>query len=320
MRFKRSAEGTHRRRAISSGAWFTSVVLLITGPCAGQALQWKLAAEDRFQVEFVQMSETRTDVANRTPGAVPRKTTTSVETMLTMDWEVSELDADQNAVIDQSISRIRLSVTNPALPSSSLEFDTSSEERISAASSAMLDQVRPLVGLKFRVTMSPKGKIVAITLPEQTQSTLRKLPGSPQLQSLFTEQGISELFGATAIVLPSEDVDVDSAWEDDSTVSTAFGKFKRTRKYRYTGNEQVDGRNLAVFKIETTLNELTAAPGDTPPKLVHYSESGSASFDIDAGFFRRCRVQGLTQTELNYREKKIQTTVENSVEMTITQR
>lgn len=285
------------------------LVCLTNSPATfAQTFKWKLAAGERFDVQYIQQSNTSTKVTDRT-------TVIESETQLNMTWLVTEIDDQQNAIIEQAITAIRLNVGNPAVPDQRVSLDTGSEEKASGASAPLLKQMKPLVGLKFKVTMTPRGEIKDVSIPDDTMDVLRELPGSLNLQSLFSEQGLTELMGAAAIVLPEGEIETGESWETESRVENQFGQFNRNRNYTFTGTDE--NSSLATFKIETSMDQTAQASTRKPPMLIEFSESGSLKLDPAGGYFVSSDIKNVSKTEIPYREKKILTTVNSSIQMSI---
>ena len=284
------------------------VCLTNTAEIFAQPFQWKLAADEQFDVQYIQQSNTSTNVTDRT-------TVIESETQLNMKWLVKEIDEQQNATIEQAITAIRLNLGNPAVPAQKVSLDTGSDEPISRVSAPLLKQVKPLVGLKFMVTMTPRGKIKDVSIPDETMEVLRELPGSLNLQALFSEQGLTDLMGAAAIVLPDSELKIGENWETESPVENQFGQFNRIRSYTFTGTDETS--ELVTFEIKTTMDQIAEASSREPAMLIEFEESGSMKLDPAGGYFVSSDIKNVSTTELPYREKKIITTVNSSIQMSI---
>jgi hypothetical protein len=146
---------------------------------------------------------------------------------------------------------------------------------------------------------------------------LRELPGSLQLQALFSEQGIEELFGATTVLLPEEEIKVGHRWQDSDETTTEWGTFKRTRSYEFADILKQGSREQAHFLLETTLEPVGQSSDEQSGTLLDYTESGDMYFDTSGGYFTSFEIKSTTKTEMPFREKLIQTQLKNSMRMTI---
>ena len=124
--------------------------------------QWDLDKGDKFVVTLVQNSNTRTQVDARI-------TSIQSDNQIVMDWNVTSVDENGDMTIEQSLKSIKLSVGDPAVPAQAVKYDTAgTNNEISKTSRKLLEQVQPLIGLKFIVVMSKPGEIKTVTLPDET--------------------------------------------------------------------------------------------------------------------------------------------------------
>jgi hypothetical protein len=207
-----------------------------------------------------------------------------------------------------------------------MSFDTESNTKPSRESAQTLKQIQSLIGLKFTVTLSPRGEIISVEIPETTSAALQKLPESLALRELFTATRVQELIGPATVVLPENELSVDSNWETVDTSRNPFGTFTRTRIYKLEGISQQNNSEIAVITLATTLTpENAATPASATQstakpisELISFEEAGSLKFDINEGFFQSAETRSTTLTEVPYSETKIETVTENSTSMTIT--
>ena len=293
-------------------SYIVLLVCLISGSSqsVAQPLRWNLAAGEQFSVTFLQRCDSTTRVTDRT-------TSIDSETELKMDWTVLEIDDEQNAKIEQAISAVRLVVGDPAQPGKTISLDTTSKETPTRLAVPILKQVNPLIGLKFMTTMTPRGEIQEILIPEETMKVLQQLPGSLNLRELFSEGGINELMGAAAVVLPETELQSGASWNNKSTVINEFGEFSRIRSYKFIGTEVQGQTKLASFVVETTMEPVAETPKPESPTLVEFSESGTMKFDSVAGYFVASEIKNNITTEIPYREKTITTTSNSVIQMSI---
>lgn len=276
-------------------------------------IAWKFKKGDSFQVQLVQESSTRTRVDQR-------ETVINSDNTMVFDWKVTDVDDKGNATIEQSLKSIKLSVADPAVPAQAVRYDTSGEnEDISKVSKKLLEQIRPLVGLKFNVTMDQRGQILAVELPDETKDTLNQLPETLRLRTLFSDQGLKDLLGASAVVLPEGKLKADDSWTEKELVPTPFGNFQRVRNYAYRGVRKIDDRSFGEFELSSTMepantNDQQDSDAGT---LDSYQGSGKLVFDIEQGYFTSSVSSNTARTKTSYREKQINSEVTNRIEMTI---
>ena len=281
---------------------------------AQQSLKWSLKAGDQFEVTLIQDSNTKTNVDSR-------QTVMTSNSTIVLDWNVTEVAENGDATIQQSLASIKLSVGDPAVPAQAISYDTNSKEKVSRTSKPLLKQVRPLIGLTFDVVMSPRGEIKEVTLPKATSDVIVTLPETMKLRALFSEKGLQDIFGASAIVLPENDLKAGESWSDESIKITPVGKFNRIRKYAFQGMNTVDGREMAKFSLDATMEKIEGdePTADSEPmgKLTKFAGSGTLLLDAEAGYFTRSKINNEVQIEKPYREKFITSVVTNEIEMLV---
>lgn len=282
-----------------------------------QQLKWNLETGDQFEVRLVQTSNARTSVDSR-------DTMTDNSTTIVIDWKVTDVAENGDATIEQSLKSIKLSVGNPAVPSQAIAYDTSSPQaEISKSSKKLMNQVMPLLGLRFNMVMSPLGEIKSVSLPTETKDVINQLPATMKLRALFSEKGQKEILGDSVIALPSEGISAGEKWTDVDLTSTAFGDFNRKLVYTFVGNQQVDGQDFAEFKLDASMepmkndDESTAHGASLKGSLIAYSGTGTLMFDLAGGYFSSSKIANRVDTERPYREKTIKTVVTSVIEMTV---
>jgi hypothetical protein len=270
----------------------------------GQELRWNLSVGDRLGVILNQhkVSTTRVD---------KREVRIDSSTTIHQGWEVVAIDESGNFEIQQSIEAIKVRVANPEFPSQSLAFDTTSETWPSKESANILKQVLPLIGLQFKVTMSPRGEIKAVTSSEETTTQLQELPGSLDLQSLFTEKGLKEMLGGTVLVFPAQSSKEGDRWETKNIVVNPLGVFERVTQHQYAKTEKVNDAQIAVVELASTI-EAKKLVDEKEGKLNSYEESGELRFDLVNGFVRSAKTHSLTEVETWYGETGLVTTVDST--------
>ena len=278
--------------------------------------QWKLKQGDQFSVILTQTSNSLTKVD-------AREITVDNKTIIELDWNVTKVAANGDATIQQALTRVKLSVNGfarvkkgeRATPLKDIEFDTADPDDATKDSKTLLNQIQPLLGLKFSVVMAPDGEIKNVTVPKAVTALLNGMPDARNLQQLFSAKGWKDVIGASAIVLPS-DLRQGKSWTDEADVSTAMGQLQRVRTYTYSGASKEDGISIGEFDLVVELNAVAAdKTADVHrSKLIEFSGTGKLLMDLDGGFLKSSRVENRTTTEKPYREKTIATTVTNEIE------
>ncbi|MDG1872593.1 MAG: DUF6263 family protein [Mariniblastus sp.] len=293
---------------------------LSQAPAQTEALQWKLEKDDRFKATLVQTSQAKTKVNSR-------ETSIDNSTTLVMDWKVIGRGNDGTATIEQSIVSIKLAVANPAIPAQAVKFDSAAKDDVvgnySKSSKILLRQIKPLIGLKFIVEMLPTGEIQNVVLPPETATAINQLPETVRLRKLFSKQGINEILGDSSIVFPTQGLSPDESWTVNKQVDTPFGKFTHRRIYTLGEPKTIEKNKSTTINITAAMianPEATSLDSTLQGKLVSFAGSGELSFDIDGGFLKTSSFSNQLKTERPYREKNIETIVNNTLQLNVTKK
>jgi len=284
--------------------------------------QWKLEQGDQFAVTFNQSSKSLTKVDSR-------EITVDNVTVVEMDWEVTAVDDQGVATIEQSLTRVKLGVNGfarikkgeRATPLKDIGFDTAAPEGATKDSKTLLKQIQPLIGLKFSVMMAANGEITDVTVSQDVTDQLNKMPDARNLKSLFSAQGWKKVIGASAIVLPV-DLEKGKSWKDETTVTTGLGKLDRVRTYTFVGEKEVDGKPIGEFDLAVEMVPVASDSIDDTlkSKLLEFSGSGKLVMDLDGGYLKSSKIENRTKSEKPYREKTISTTVTNETETIVSKK
>jgi hypothetical protein len=306
--------------AFFAAAIFTTLVFL-DSPIRGQSNEvcWKLKTNDQFIIQFDQTSKSDTTVDSR-------ETTVQTKTKIVMTWNVSNVNSDGDATIQQTITAINLLVNGftrkkkgeTGSPLLEVAVDTSTPELTSKQGRKLLKQLQPLLNLPIAVEMSSTGEIKDVEIPPDVAQLLNELPNTQNLRRLFSPEGLKEMMGASSVILP-QPLDVGQTWTIQSVSDTAMGAMEQTETYTYVKNNDGEQGKIAEFNVTTELKSLdsTSIPqgSSLQGKLLSFRGSGTLLMDIENGYFSSSKLQNIVSTEKPYREKSIKTTVSNEIEM-----
>lgn len=283
------------------------VLLLPSNQCEAQDdLRWNLKKDAQFVLELTQTSSGSSSVDSRT-------STVESTTKLRFDWLVADVDRQGVATVKQTLKAIAVSVADPQVPSQAIAYDTDSSDKPSKSSRKLLQQVEPLIGISFSVSISPRGEIQKIDLDAETKKKIDQLPDAMKLKALFSRDGLVELLGATNLVIPADDA---KQWEQTEQRVTAFGKMDRTHEYSIGLDRTIDDEKLTEIKFTTRV----ALPKESQVegvRLTSFQGQGTIWFNRTSGFLSSSKSSNELTTERDYREKVIKTVVTNSIESTL---
>lgn len=275
-------------------------------------LQWSLKQGDQFTLELLQNTTSETSVDSR--GAQ-----INAQTTLQFDWNVTDIDKDGTATIEQSIASIKLSMGDPQVPKQAVSYDTQSTKKTNSTSRELLKQAKSLLGLKSIVKMSRQGKTISVEIPDETTKQIDQLPEALGIKALFSKRGLAELMGASEVAFPTESNQ--KIWNVESNKPTSFGQFKQTRIYELGDVKMVEGKKMQEILL---LSQVALAQQPTasksPTRFKSFKGSGTMLFDLDGGFLAESNSSNTILTEREYREKVIQVSVSTTLRMILTKK
>ena len=153
------------------------------------------------------------------------------------------------------------------------------------AGQMMYKALKVLAGLEIKATMSPRGELSDVKVPEQALKELQKLPGAEQLGDMFSPDGFKRMLSQGGLILPAGPVSKGDSWKNTVDLKMPFGKMTAVVDYTYQGPAE-DGAPLEKIGLKT---KATLEPDPKSPlKLTMKSQDckGTAYFDNRAGRLR----------------------------------
>lgn len=263
---------------------------------------WRLNQGDQFKVTLTQNSESKVSVDKRI-GQV------NTQTNVNFHWNVVDASA-QKMVIEQSIVSISSEVKDPKVPEQAVAYATNSIDKLDRKSRELLKQVKPLVGLKFVVSMSTRGELLDVSIPPATQKAIDQLPNALRLKALFGKTGLEELLRANTLVFPKDGLP--DRWKYEKPIKTDYGTF--VRKTDFT----LESSDTNPARINTKVSvQLPAENGDRGIKFVSISGEGMIQFDRTRGHVTQASHTYTSVSETPLREKTLETVVTETTKMQI---
>ena len=79
--------------------------------------------------------------------------------------------------------------------------------------------------------MNPRGEILDVEIPEQSMQAIREAPASMQIRQVLTKEGLSDLFGQSAIVFPEKSLSAGDTWIDQTEIKNEVGTIKKIDQF-----------------------------------------------------------------------------------------
>lgn len=246
---------------------------------AGDPLTWKFVPHETFNYRLTQQVKTSMDLAGG------GKLRSAVNQTLDLSWKVEKVADDGTGTILLQIKRIELNVDGPG--GQGLQYDSSAESRPQGYA-AMLDPLLKILTTEtYQVTLSPRGKISRVEVPQSLLDAIENSPGSELLGNVASQEAIQGMLQSCLLELP-ENGPLQPG--DEWTVSTKTtnpvlgGKPVRTSTYHYVGPQTKAGLTLEKISRQTVTDfDADAASGDTKIEIIGQEGSGEALFVRSAG-------------------------------------
>lgn len=260
-------------------------VTVLRDTSAEDALRYKFSVGKKLSYKMAQEMEMTV-----TPEGVPNAMKTGTNQTTEMIWNVVEVKEDGSAVIDQSMNRIQMKVTGPG---GGFDFDSNSDEALEGPiASVVAPLLNTLAGATFRVTMSPRGDITGVQVPEEVTAAMAKSPSAAQMGEMFTKDGFKQLVQQSSVVFPEDPLTPGVEWTRSVAMDNPATGGKQTikSKYRYDGKEEVEGKSLEKFTITVELN-FGDGPGGAKITIEKQNSQGTIYFDRAAGQMHSASVE-----------------------------
>ena len=260
--------------AICSGATLAACLVLVSTARAAEPLVWKFAAGD---VHHYQMLQNMTMTINM--GAGDQVSTIAQD--IDMTWAVDSLKADGAAVVTQRINRMQMKINSAG---QEMKFDSAAETPMPGPQGALLEPIfKALTSSEFEVTMTPRGEITDVEVPEELIQALQTAPGANKLLGdLGTKEGFKNLVRQGSLALPAKLEDGEIWTTKVEMASPAIGKQSVETTYRYKGPREVEGDTLEVF-IPSMEMEFGDGGESGTIEIVKQDSAGEILFNRKAG-------------------------------------
>lgn len=278
-----------------------------------QELSWKFETGDRFDIQMDQATRVQTVVDRR---VVEQKT----EMGLTITWQVIDKE-DDLAVIRQTIDRVTVDLTMPAEKGTETTRYDSAAEKPQGNAKRMAKSFGPIIGQPVEISVSPRGLISKVKIPEATLEALREMPGSVQGRKMFEEASIRDMFSQAGLTLPEKE-------GEDSWQSSREFKIGIPQTFRITTDYSiVDGEaNPVQINVKGSL-ELIEDTGKRPPelefeniKLISQKSTGDIKFNKESGNCVSSNSETELKTRTRYRDMEVMATVTSEVKTTFSRK
>jgi hypothetical protein len=291
---------------------------------ADEALRWKFKVGEKLDYDMVQEMQMAISGA---PFPMPLKTDMRQE--MNMRWDVLGVDDKSGeAVIRQKFERVKMKMNSPL---GAFEYDSKSEEAPTGQGALIAQMYKAMTEGEFEITMTSRGEIKAVKIPEQVLTALKNSPGAAQMGDVASAEGFKKMMSQGALVLPKDPPKKGDSWSTKVDMKNpAVGKQTVETTYRYEGTKNIKGKTFAMIKPELKMSfEKAAAPASGQPqqppeqqspqaKIKEQNSDGEVLFNISAGRLQSTSLNQHVTIEANAGGQPIEQKIDQKINVTVT--
>ncbi len=260
-----------------------AATLTATAAFAGETIRYKFTPGQKLDYKMVQETEQVASLPGQT-------ITTIINQDTNMQWLIEEVNEDGTAIIKQSIDGMRLAMKGPI---GSFSYDSNSDEEVSGPVASMIKPILDsLKGAQFTVTMSSRGEIENIEVPDGVIQAMKKVPNAQMMGEMFSKEGFQKMMSTGSLTFPEGELTVGDEWSASFEMKNPAlgGKQAIVTKYRYAGQETVEGSSYDKFDVSIMLDfgEGNVAGGKL--KITEQESTGTILFDRSAGRMKSAEI------------------------------
>lgn len=239
-------------------------------------LTWKFAPGDEHHYRMNQKMDMTMDLG---PAGEMK---TGVTQIMDMVWKVEAVDEKGGAKLSQQMKRVQMDVQAPG--QAAMKYDTDSAEEPTGFATMLAPMFKALVSAPFKFTMSPRGEIHEVEIPEKIAAAVKGMPGGEMMGNMMTDKGFKQMMQQAALVLPKpEELIPGHEWTTSMEMpNPQLGKITTRMTFTYKGSRKTKGQELEVFvpKLEMEFGDGNAA---AMIKVEDQKTSGEILFNRTAG-------------------------------------
>lgn len=223
-------------------------------------------------------------------GAADRQVETSIQQILDLTWRIEHIDDQGQATILQTIDRLQMDMQAPG--QQAMHYDTAADKSPSGFAAMLVPLFKALTDEPFKISISPRGEIVGVEIPERVAKAMQSIPGAAMMGEMLTDEGLSNMIQKSSLVLPKPaDLQPGLEWTRKIEMSNAqLGAIHSTTTYRYLGARQVEGESYEAFHISMD-RIFGEGHGGALMELVNQKSDGEILFSRAAGRLESSKLQ-----------------------------
>jgi hypothetical protein len=251
---------------------FVTFLFATSATNAQQELRWKFEPGQKLNYNMVQ------DMTIGVAGGPLGDQNMKLNQVMNMIWNVVDVNSEGSAVIRQKFDRVTTKMTMPQV--GVIEYDSASDQAPVGLAAMLAPMYKALTEAEFELTMTNRGEIKDVKIPEKLLEALKNSPNAAALGDLTTPEGFKKMMSQSALVLPEKQPQTGelSSTKTEMNLPTG-GKQIVEATYRYEGTKEVDGVTCAVFQPTMKMTY----EGENQPTIKEQESTGEILFNITAG-------------------------------------
>jgi hypothetical protein len=236
--------------------------------------------------------------------------TQDITNVIDMSWIADEVNDDGSARLTQTIDRMQMTIEPKGRDK--VEFDSKATDEPQGFAAMVAPLFRELSRAMFKLTMSPRGKVSDVEVPESLVAALAASPGAAVMGDLATAKGLEDTMSRMSFEMP-ETLETGTTWTSTTeTNNPALGKQTITITYKYVGPREKDGAKLEVFEPRL---EIAFAGGVAIATIEEQKSSGEVLFNRSAGRLESTRLDHTMKLKLVVAGQTLNQTLTQSTDM-----
>jgi hypothetical protein len=276
---------------------------------AQEELRWKFKEGEKLDYNMVQNMTIGTQ-----GGPLGGAQSLVMRQEMDMTWDIEGVNEEGDAVIKQKFEQIKMKMTLPTL--GGFEFDTKSDAAPAGPAAMLAPMYKKMTESEFELTMTPRGEIKDVKIPEDVLKALQNMPGAAALGEMATPEGFKKMIAQGALVLPENAPAPGEQWTNKVEVNNPMaGKQVIETTYKYVGPKEVDGVTYAVF--EPKLNMSFEGTPQVQMKVSEQESSGEILFNIAEGRLHSTKLDQKVTIDLTVMGQMIQQKIDQTIEVNV---
>jgi hypothetical protein len=257
------------------GLWLAAVALLTISAARASAqepLRWKFEKDAKFDYDMIQ------DMTIGNAGGPGGAQSVKMHQELKMAWNVQDVTKEGDAIIEQKIDSVKMKMELPP-PVGAIEYDSTSDKPPVGPAALLAPMYSAMTKGAFIITMTPRGEIKDVKIPEEVVAALKNSPGAAAMGDMASADGFKKMMSQGSLVLPESAPKEGEEWSTKVEVNNpAAGKQVVETVYKYQGTKEVDGVMHATFKPAIKMSFEGAQA-----KITEQTSDGEILFNVAEG-------------------------------------